>query len=119
MYVTDADAARLGSCVAVLWWCRLATVAAIQPLAWELPYAASAALKKKVYFMDKTNIPFDDHSPLHGNSLNLIQVPFSELSHIKRLAETKSNCLPLLALIHLILLESLTMAFFFWGGGSF
>ena len=28
-------------------WCRLATVALIQPLAWGLPYAADAALKKK------------------------------------------------------------------------
>ena len=28
-------------------WCRLATVALIQPLAWELPYAANAALKSK------------------------------------------------------------------------
>ena len=26
-------------------WCRLATTALIQPLAWELPYAAGAALK--------------------------------------------------------------------------
>ena len=33
---------------ALLWlWCRLAAVALIQPPAWELPYAASAALKKK------------------------------------------------------------------------
>ena len=33
---------------ALLWlWCRLEAVALIQPLAWELPYAAGAALKKK------------------------------------------------------------------------
>ena len=33
---------------ALLWlWCRLAAAAPIQPLAWELPYAASAALKGK------------------------------------------------------------------------
>ena len=31
-----------------LWlWCRLAAVAPIRPLAWELPYAAGAALKSK------------------------------------------------------------------------
>ena len=31
-----------------LWlWCRLAGVAPIQPLAWENPYAAGAALKSK------------------------------------------------------------------------
>ena len=30
----------------LLWlWCRLAAIAPIQPLAWELPYAMDAALK--------------------------------------------------------------------------
>ena len=28
-------------------WCRLAAVALIQPLAWELPYAAGVALKSQ------------------------------------------------------------------------
>ena len=33
--------------LALLWlWCRPAAAALIQPLAWELPYAAHAALKK-------------------------------------------------------------------------
>ena len=33
---------------ALLWlWCRPAAAALIQPLAWEPPYAASAALKSK------------------------------------------------------------------------
>ena len=37
---------RHSSDLALLWlWGRLATVAPIQPLAWELPYAAGAALK--------------------------------------------------------------------------
>ena len=37
---------RGGSGLALLWlWCRPAAVALIQPLAWELPYAMSAALK--------------------------------------------------------------------------
>ena len=32
----------------LLWlWCRLAAAALILPLAWELPYAAGAALKRK------------------------------------------------------------------------
>ena len=32
----------------MLWlWCRPATVVLIQPLAWELLYAAGAALKRK------------------------------------------------------------------------
>ena len=34
--------------LALLWlWCRLAAKALIQPLAWELPYAADVALNKK------------------------------------------------------------------------
>ena len=34
--------------LALLWlWCRLAAVAQIRPLAWELPYAMGAALKSK------------------------------------------------------------------------
>ena len=42
---------RRGSDLAFLW-CRLAAVALIRPLGWELPYATGAALKdkKKVYF---------------------------------------------------------------------
>ena len=32
---------------ALLWlWCRLAALAPIRPLAWELPYATGAALEK-------------------------------------------------------------------------
>ena len=37
---------HLGSGVAVAWF-RPAATAPIQPLAWELPYAAGAALKSK------------------------------------------------------------------------
>ena len=33
---------------ALLWlWLRLAAIAPIRPLAWELPYATDAALKRK------------------------------------------------------------------------
>ena len=39
---------RHGSNPELLWlWCRPAAVAPIRPLAWELPYAVSAALKRK------------------------------------------------------------------------
>ena len=39
---------RCGLDLPLLWlWCRLAATAPIQPLAWELPYATGAALKKK------------------------------------------------------------------------
>ena len=38
---------RLGSDPALLWlWCRPAAAALALPLAWELPYAAGAALEK-------------------------------------------------------------------------
>ena len=41
---------RCGSDLAWLWlWCGLAAVAPIQPLAWELPYAMGAALKRKTW----------------------------------------------------------------------
>ena len=39
---------RYGLDLVLLWlWCRLAAAALIQPLAWELSYAAPMALKKK------------------------------------------------------------------------
>ena len=39
-----------GLALALLWlWCRPAAVAPIHPLAWELPYAAAAALKSSIY----------------------------------------------------------------------
>jgi len=39
---------RCSSDLALLWlWCRLAVAALIQPLAWELPYTAGVALKRK------------------------------------------------------------------------
>ena len=39
---------RCGSDPTLLWlWRRLAAVALIQPLAWELPYAADTAVKRK------------------------------------------------------------------------
>jgi len=39
---------RCGSDLALLWlWCRPATVALSQPLAWEPPYMVGVALKSK------------------------------------------------------------------------
>ena len=41
---------RCSSDPMLLWlWCRPAAAAPIQPLAWELPYATGAALKKQEY----------------------------------------------------------------------
>ena len=38
---------RLGLDPVLLWlWCKAAATAPIRPLAWELPYAAEAALEK-------------------------------------------------------------------------
>jgi len=38
----------VGIDLALLWlWCRLAAIALIQPLAWELPYATGVALKRQ------------------------------------------------------------------------
>ena len=38
---------RLGLDPALLWlWCRLAAIAVIGPLAWELPYAVGVALQR-------------------------------------------------------------------------
>ena len=47
-----ASLSRLGiQCGHELWrWCRLAAATPIRPLAWELPYAAGAALKRKKKF---------------------------------------------------------------------
>ena len=40
---------RCGSNPTLLWlWCRLAAVASIQPLGWELPYATGVGLKKTI-----------------------------------------------------------------------
>ena len=47
---------RLNSNLALLWlWCRAATTAPIQPLAWEPPYAMNATLKKKKKKKDNNN----------------------------------------------------------------
>ena len=41
---------RHGSDSVLLWlWCRPETVALIRTLAWKLPYATGAALKKKIF----------------------------------------------------------------------
>ena len=49
---------RRGSGLVLLWlWRRLAAVAPVQPLAWELPYAVGAALKKKKRKKEKVNNP--------------------------------------------------------------
>ena len=40
----------------LLWlWCRLAAAALIQPLGWQLPYAADKALKSKIIIIIISN----------------------------------------------------------------
>ena len=47
-FLRQKNSNRHGSDPALLWlWCRLGATALIRPLAWEPPYAAGAALKKK------------------------------------------------------------------------
>ena len=51
---------RRGLDLMLLWWRhRPAAVAPVQPLAWELPYAAGAALKSKNKQTNKTKTPKD------------------------------------------------------------
>ena len=56
---------RRGSDPAFLWlWYRLAAAALIHPLAWELPYAAGAALKrgKKIVVKENQNSQVQEFS---------------------------------------------------------
>ena len=60
---------RHGSDPALLWlWCRLAAVARIQSLAWELPYAVGATLKSK---KQKTNKQCPNIFEMRNNYFNL------------------------------------------------
>ena len=43
-------------------WCRLAAVAPIQPLAWEIPYATGVALREK---QNKTKQNMDNNKVIH------------------------------------------------------
>ena len=59
---------RLGSDLALPWlWYRLAAVALIGPLAWELPYAAGAALKGQ-----KTNKPKKEFQKTESSCVKII-----------------------------------------------
>ena len=66
---------RCGSDLALLWlWCRLAAVAPIRPLAWELPYAASASLKNKTNKQTKVTAIFIES--LLGSSAESYYIPY-------------------------------------------
>ena len=57
---------RFSSDSALLWlWCRPAAAALILPLAWELPYAAGAALGKKEREREE-ELPCDPPIPCLG-----------------------------------------------------
>ena len=61
--------------LALLWlWCRLAAVAPIRPLAWELPYAASASLKNKTNKQTKVTAIFIES--LLGSSAESYYIPY-------------------------------------------
>ena len=74
----------------MLWlWCSLAAAALIQPLAWELPYAAGATLKKNLKIKIKRLCP-DHLSPLAfpivkatmGGGLSFTQEPPRPLEQV-------------------------------------
>ena len=55
-----------------LLWCRPAAAGPIQPLAWQLPHASSAALKQtKQNNNDKQKKPRNDHRVYHRVSTEL------------------------------------------------
>ena len=63
---------RCGSDPALLWlWFRLAAVALIQPLTWELQYAVSVPLKSKNKQTNKQKIPMESTMKYQENKLYL------------------------------------------------
>ena len=62
----------------MLWlWCRPATVAPTQPLAWELPYAPGVALKKKKKKKKNVSVVSQNIILYHFGS-NVLAVAFRE-----------------------------------------
>ena len=63
----------------IAWlWCRPAAIAPIQPLAWELPYAAGEAIKRK---KKKYCIQYKISPPLVPPSFGLGWLPLSYHPH--------------------------------------
>ena len=74
---------RCGSDLSLLWlWHRAAAVALIQPLAWELPYAAGAALKSK---KKKKN----SSAPHSIPTIQFMMFPFADASAVVVLMASK------------------------------
>ena len=69
---------RCGLDPALPWpWCGLATVAPIQSLAWELPYATGVALKSKAKNPQKTeNQPTNQTKNSNNNNLRVKKIKF-------------------------------------------
>ena len=74
---------RHGLDPALLWlWCRLAAIAPVQPLAWELPYAGGAALKcKKTFFKQVNSCPFPNSKTL--NILTAVSSQDEDMGHFE------------------------------------
>jgi len=64
---------QLRSLVAVLW-CRPAAVALIRPLAWELLYAAGAALKRQKNSQTKKSLLYHNEAQIFQTLLLLLGV---------------------------------------------
>ena len=71
----------------LLWlWCRPGAAAPIQPLAWELPYAAPAALNKK-----KTK----NQTKTKKNNALIQPIPTPNLqTHIECVGQNKAHSVP-------------------------
>ena len=81
---------RCGSDSALLWlWHRPAVIASIQLLAWELPYAACAALKK-----GNNNNIFSQEQGIEGTYVNIINVIYDKTTPIIIFQGEKSESFP-------------------------
>ena len=83
MVVNYGVGRRHGSDLALLWlWCRPVAAALIQPLAWEPPYAASAALKKQKKKKSQIMEFFGSLRACIHIGLKVLTIAFKTLPHL-------------------------------------
>ena len=74
---------RCSSDPVLLWlWCRQGAVAPIRPLAWELPYAAGAALAREVGWGRERHSGEVDHGLLDNSALCLLLMFSQDINHV-------------------------------------
>ena len=109
-----------GSDPILLWlWCRLMATALILPLAWELPYSTSAALKKNTkkshYIPILKNNKIDETACFQVNICNVIkdQISFFKLFiRVRTVIILKYSALPEKKKVVVLVLNSLLTSFF-------